>query len=139
MHVSKEYRPKLDDIATPYIFIEYGDKEFDYRLLGPKKQKVVKSRDIVFHEYNTMEDLEKNVSCPELTYKGIIDLTPEQTSLEGATDEVEIHNQEQETKIEEPAIRKEDNGDDGDIGRVKQGEHTHTLKGPPLRRTTRER
>ena len=32
MHVPKEQRSKLDDKATPCIFIGYGDEEFSYRL-----------------------------------------------------------------------------------------------------------
>ena len=32
MHVLKEQRLKLDDKATPCIFIEYGDEKFGYRL-----------------------------------------------------------------------------------------------------------
>ena len=32
MHVPKGQRLKLDDKATPCIFIGYGDKEFGYRL-----------------------------------------------------------------------------------------------------------
>ena len=32
MHVLKEQRSKLDDKATPCIFIGYGDEEFNYKL-----------------------------------------------------------------------------------------------------------
>ena len=50
MHVPKEQRSKLDDKATPCIFIKYGDEEFNYRLWDLEKQKTVGSRDVVFHE-----------------------------------------------------------------------------------------
>ena len=50
MHVPKEKRSKLDDKATPCIFIGYGDKEFNYMLWDSEKQKTVKIRDVVFHE-----------------------------------------------------------------------------------------
>ncbi|CAL5350460.1 unnamed protein product [Camellia sinensis] len=49
-HVSKEHRQKLDDKATPCIFIGYGDEEFGYRLWDPKHKKVIRSRDVVFQE-----------------------------------------------------------------------------------------
>ena len=61
MHVPKEQRSKLDDKATLCIFIGYGDEEFDYRLWGSEKQKIVKSRDVMFHEHETIEDMKKNV------------------------------------------------------------------------------
>ena len=73
MHIPKEQRTKRDDKATPCIFIGYGDEEFDYRLWDSKKQKVVRSRDVVFHEH---EPTEKNVNGAKLAYAGVADLTP---------------------------------------------------------------
>ena len=90
MYVPKEQRLKLDDKVTPCIFIGYGDKEFDYRLWDSDKQKTIRSRDVVFHEHKTIEDMEKNVRGVKLTYEGVADLTLGQTSLESATNEVEI-------------------------------------------------
>ena len=75
MHVPKEQRLKLADKATPCIFIGYGDEEFSYRLWDSEKQKIVRSRDVMFHEHKTIEDIEKNVRGVKLTYKGITDLT----------------------------------------------------------------
>ena len=65
-HVPKEKRSKLDNKATSCIFIEYGDEEFDYKLLDSENQKIVRSRDVVFHEHKTIEDMEKNVSGAKL-------------------------------------------------------------------------
>ena len=90
MHVPNEQRSKLDDKATPCIFIGYGDEEFGYRLWDSGKKKLVRSIDIVFHEHETIEDMEKNVSNAKLTYEGVADLTPEQTSLKCATNEAEM-------------------------------------------------
>ena len=87
MHVPKEKRFKLDDKATPCIVIGYGDEEVDYKLWDLEKQKIVISRDIVFHEHETIEDMEKNVRGAKLTYEGVADLTPRQTSSESATEE----------------------------------------------------
>ncbi|KZV39824.1 hypothetical protein F511_27827 [Dorcoceras hygrometricum] len=58
-HVSKELRQKLDARTTPCIFVGYGDEEFGYRLWDPKEKKVIRSRDVVFHESQTIEDIEK--------------------------------------------------------------------------------
>ena len=60
MHAPKVKRSKLDDKATPSIFIGYGDKEyFGYRLWDSEKQKIVRSRDVMFHEHKIIEDMEK--------------------------------------------------------------------------------
>ena len=44
----------------------------------------------MFHEHKTIKDMEKNVSSEKLTYEGVADLTPEQTSLESVTNEAEM-------------------------------------------------
>ena len=45
---------KLDDKAISSIFIGYGDEEFGNRLWDSEKQKIVKGKDIVFHEHETI-------------------------------------------------------------------------------------
>ena len=140
MHLLKEQRSKLDDKETSCIFIEYGDEEFDYRLWDSEKQKIVRSRDVVFHGHETIEDMEKNVKDEKFTYEGIADLTPEQTSSKSATNRVKMSESEPGTELKEPVIEEEENGDDSDTGGVDQRAQT-TLRevGPQLRRTTRER
>ena len=139
MHVPKEQRSKRDDKATLCIFIGYGDEEFGYRLWNSEKQKIVKSRDIVFHEHETIEDMEKNVRGAKLTYEGVADSTPGQTSLESVTNEAEMSKSEPRTELEELVIEEEESGDDNDMGGVDQGEKIPPLEeGPQLRRTTRE-
>ena len=90
MHAPKEQRSKLDDKATPCIFIGYGDEEFGYRLWDLEKQKIVRSKDILFHEHETIEDMEKNVRGEKLTYEGVADLTLGQISSQSATNEVKM-------------------------------------------------
>ena len=90
MHVPKEQRSKLDDTATLCIFIRYRDEGFSYKLWDSEKQKTIKSRDVVFYEHETIEDMEKNVRGAKLTYEGVEDLTPRQTSSESATNEAEM-------------------------------------------------
>ena len=94
MLVPKEQRLKLDDKATPCIFIGYRDEEFNYRIWDSKKKKIVRSINVVFLEHETIEDMEKNVRGPKLTYEGVADLTPGQTSSESATNEVEVYESE---------------------------------------------
>ena len=82
MHVPNEQRSKLDDKSTLCIFIGYGDEEFSYMLWDSEKKKIDKRKDVVLHEHETIEDMEKNVSGAKLTYEGVADLTHEQTSFE---------------------------------------------------------
>jgi hypothetical protein len=66
-HVSKELRQKLDLRSTPCIFIGYGDQEFGYRLYDPEMKKVIRSRDVVFHEnqfYESAPSVSKQQSSP---------------------------------------------------------------------------
>ena len=57
--MSKEQRSKLDSKSTPCIFVGYGDAEFGYKLWDPKEKKMIKSRDVVFHENENLADFEK--------------------------------------------------------------------------------
>ena len=111
MHVPKEERSKLDDKSTLCIFIGYGDEEFGYRLWDSEKQKTVRSRDVVFHEHDTIKDMEKNVRGSKLTNEGDADLTPEQTSSESATNEAEMFESEPWMELKEPVIEEEESGD----------------------------
>ena len=75
----------------------------------------------------------------KLTYEGVSDLTPRQTSLESATNEVEMSKSELGTELEELVIKEEESGDDSDMEGVDQGEQNRPLEeGPQLRWTTRE-
>ena len=104
IHVPKQQKLKLDDEETSCIFIRYGDEEFNYMLWNLEKQKIVRNKDVVFHEHETIEDMEKNVSSAKLTYEGVANLTFEQTSSESATNKVEMFESELGMKLEEPVI-----------------------------------
>ena len=62
IHVLKEQRTKLDDKSIPCILIGYGDKEFDYKFWDPEKRKVIRNKDVVFHEDRIRKDLTKKSS-----------------------------------------------------------------------------
>uniref|UniRef100_A0A2N9HLW0 Integrase catalytic domain-containing protein n=1 Tax=Fagus sylvatica TaxID=28930 RepID=A0A2N9HLW0_FAGSY len=92
-HVPKEQRLKLDDKATPCIFVGYGDAEFGYKLWDPKKKKMIRSRDVVFHENENIKDFEKSEKSKS-TVEGVSNLTPTSSSSDIATDieEVQVEN-----------------------------------------------
>ena len=56
VHIPKDERSKLDDKAKQCIFLGYGHDEFGYRLWDPVDKKIVRSRDVVFLEDQTIED-----------------------------------------------------------------------------------
>ena len=81
----------------------------------------------MFHEHETIEDMEKNVRGAKLTYEGVADLAPGQTSSKNATNEAEMSESELRTELKELVIEKEESGDDSDMGGVDQG-----VQIPPL-------
>ena len=118
IHVPKGKRSKLDDKATLCIFIKYGDEEFDYKLWDLEKQKTIISKDVVFHEHETFENVEKNARGEKITYEGVANLTLGQTSSKCATNEAEMFESKPGTELKEPVIEEEESGDDSDMGGV---------------------
>ncbi|KAL0404121.1 UNVERIFIED_CONTAM: Retrovirus-related Pol polyprotein from transposon TNT 1-94 [Sesamum radiatum] len=99
-HVSKELRQKLDARTIPCIFIGYGNEEFGYRLWDPKEKKVIRSRDVVFHENLTIEDIEKSpMSQKSNEGAQVSDVAPELFMRNN--EEVPEGNSESEAEIEE--------------------------------------
>ena len=70
----KEQRSKLDSKSTPCIFVIYGDAEFGYKLWDPKEKKMIRSRDVVFHENENLANFEK-IEKLKATVGGVPDLT----------------------------------------------------------------
>ena len=107
VHVPKEQRSKLNSKSTPCIFVGYGDAKFGYKLWDPKEKKMIKSRDVVFHEYENFADFEKTEK-PKATVERVPDLTPTSSSLDNATNREEVQDENYgdepiEFDIDEPA------------------------------------
>ncbi|GKV31082.1 hypothetical protein SLEP1_g39821 [Rubroshorea leprosula] len=134
MHVPKEQRSKLDDKTIPCIFVGYGDEEFGYRLWDPEKKKTVRSRDVVFHEHEKINDLKEDKATGS-SGEGVEDLTLAKTPSRKITNEEEVQAPEDET--EEPTIEEDEASVDG--GNDEQGEQPLPQEEEPqLRRSTRE-
>lgn len=118
-HVSKELRQKLDARTTPCIFIGYGDEEFGYRLWDPKEKKIIRSRDVVFHESQTIDDIEKPTISQK---KNVADQMPEATTepfmRNGATVPEDI-----------PEVEDNEESDDAEQGEPQP--HLSDVPGPP--------
>lgn len=56
-HVPKEWRLKLEDKALTGIFVGYGYEEFRYMLWDLVNRKIIKSRNVIFHEDHTFVDI----------------------------------------------------------------------------------
>jgi hypothetical protein len=59
VHIPQDERSKLDSKTRQCIFLGYGGDQFDYKLFDPMARKVVRSRDVVFVEDQTIEDIVK--------------------------------------------------------------------------------
>jgi hypothetical protein len=87
VHIPKDERSKLDVKTRQCIFIGYGLDEFGYRLYDPVEKKLVKSRNVVFMEDQTIHDIEKTEKVVPQYSDGLIDL--DSTSLTDLPAQVE--------------------------------------------------
>ncbi|KAJ0020875.1 hypothetical protein Pint_32538 [Pistacia integerrima] len=74
VHIPKDERSKLDLKTRECIFLGYGNDEFGYRFYYLARQKLVRSRDVVFFEDQTIEDIDKVVEKHELCNDGQFDI-----------------------------------------------------------------
>lgn len=76
VHIPKDERSKLDVKTRQCVFIGYGQDEFGYRFYDPVQKKLVRSRDVVFIEDQTIQDIEKiDKTVPQYS-DDLIDLDP---------------------------------------------------------------
>ena len=78
VHVPKDERSKLDVKTKQCIFIGYGQDELGYRLYDPIGKKLLRSRDVVFVEDQTIEDIEKVEKAEPQHSSDLIDVDPVQ-------------------------------------------------------------
>ncbi|CAH9138620.1 unnamed protein product [Cuscuta epithymum] len=65
VHIPKDERSKLDVKSKPCVFLGYVQDEFGYRLYDPVHKKLIRSRDVVFVEDQTLKDTEKKDTVPQ--------------------------------------------------------------------------
>ncbi|RVW61571.1 Retrovirus-related Pol polyprotein from transposon TNT 1-94 [Vitis vinifera] len=76
VHIMKYERSKLDAKTRPCVFIGCGQDELGYRFYDPVQKKLVRSRDAMFMEDHTIQDIEK-IDATEFQYSdNLIDLDP---------------------------------------------------------------
>ncbi|GKV28913.1 hypothetical protein SLEP1_g37899 [Rubroshorea leprosula] len=118
------------DIGYSHLRV-FGCKAFMH---DPEKKKTVRSRDVMFHEHEKINDLKEDKGTGS-SREGVEDLTPAKTASRKITNEKEVQAPKDETK--EPTIEEDEASVDG--GNDEQGEQPlpHEEK-PQLRRSTRE-
>ncbi|GJX59461.1 putative RNA-directed DNA polymerase [Tanacetum coccineum] len=87
VHIPKDKRSKLDVKSKPCMFLGYGQDEFGYMLYDPVQKRLVRSRDVVFEEDQTLKDIEnaERETIPQHN-DDLIDLDP-------GADDVDAHEQ----------------------------------------------
>ncbi|GKV27750.1 hypothetical protein SLEP1_g36885 [Rubroshorea leprosula] len=104
------------------------------KTMDQEKKKTVRSRDVVFHEHEKINDL-KEEKATRSSRQGVEDLTPTKTPSREITNEEKV--QVLEDEIEEPTIEEDQASVDG--GSNEQGEQPQPKEEKPqLRRSTRE-
>jgi hypothetical protein len=58
VHIPNDERSKLDNKTKQCIFLGSKDDGFGYRLWDPKEKKIIRNRDVIFFEDQTIEDFE---------------------------------------------------------------------------------
>ncbi|KAE8729765.1 hypothetical protein F3Y22_tig00003398pilonHSYRG00147 [Hibiscus syriacus] len=77
VHIPKDERAKLDAKTKECIYLRSPKDEFGYQIWDPVNKKVVCSRDVVFFEHQTIEDI-KNSERPRLRSNKNTEPTPVQ-------------------------------------------------------------
>jgi hypothetical protein len=72
VHIPQDERSKLDSKTRECIFLAYGGDQFGYKLYDPMERKVVRRRDVVFVEDQTIVDIvEIKEKVPESILVGV--------------------------------------------------------------------
>ncbi|KAJ0034715.1 hypothetical protein Pint_25418 [Pistacia integerrima] len=130
VHIPKDERSKFDMKIRQCIFIGYGLDEFGYKLYDPVEKKLVRSRNVVFMEDQTIQDVEKTDNVVPQYSDGLIDLDP-------------VPFIDLPTNVEHDVQDDQQDLDDADVPMQVQIDYqtTNWLLGPeiPLRRSIRDR
>ncbi|KAL5842405.1 hypothetical protein ACOSQ3_013008 [Xanthoceras sorbifolium] len=113
VHIPKDERSKLDAKTRQCIFVGYGQDQFGYRFYDPVHKKLVRSRDAVFVEDQTIEDIDKDVPSTngDSTDLELVPPTPvpRQVGDEGQVDEpdeddapIEVGSEDGEYDVHQP-------------------------------------
>ena len=89
VHIPRDEQSKLDNKTKQCIFLGYSNKEFGYRLWDPATKKIIRSRDVVFFEDQTIEDLDQ-VKKPKPFSEEQVDLSLVSPNSMGHNEHMEV-------------------------------------------------
>ncbi|KAI4338352.1 hypothetical protein L6164_016691 [Bauhinia variegata] len=92
VHVPKDERSKLDAKTRQCVFIGYGHDDFGHRFYDPVEKKLVRSRDAIFMEDQSIKDIDKAEKSKSSSVGGLVDLDPTPTPVSVIPDVVEHDN-----------------------------------------------
>ena len=76
-YIPKDENFKLDGKARQCIFLGYSIEKLGYSLSDPKSKKVIRNRDIVFLEDQSLEDFKKEtIQVKKSSTNAIVDFEP---------------------------------------------------------------
>jgi hypothetical protein len=86
-HIPSQEREKFDEKGEKYIFIRYSDESKGFRLLNPKSNKLVVSRDVIFDEMESWQwednlQESRNFEVPTLDFQDKSNSLPNPNSVE---------------------------------------------------------
>uniref|UniRef100_A0A2N9EI16 Integrase catalytic domain-containing protein n=1 Tax=Fagus sylvatica TaxID=28930 RepID=A0A2N9EI16_FAGSY len=86
-HIPSQEREKFDEKGEKYIFIGYSDESKGFRLLNPKSNKLVVSRDVIFDEMESWQwednlQESRNFEVPTLDFQDKSNSLPNPNSVE---------------------------------------------------------
>ncbi|KAK1652513.1 hypothetical protein QYE76_070318 [Lolium multiflorum] len=76
VHIPRDERPKLDSKTKQCIYLSSPSEEFGYKLWDSIKNKTVRSRDVVFIEDETIQDIGKPEKPKATTSTPHVDMDP---------------------------------------------------------------
>ena len=134
VHIPKDERSKLDSKTRQCVFLGYGQDEFGYRFYDPVEKKLVRSRDVVFVEDQTIQDIEQaKVSVP-CDSDVLVDLSPNSSASVPMQIERNVQDEQRDVDDTDIPIHVEDDN--------RNDEQPPVVENPPnitVRRSIRER
>ena len=89
MHVPKDERSNLDAKSRQCIFTGYGENEFGYMFYDPLEKKLVRSCNVKFMEYQTIEDIDKVEKSTPKEENGVAEFQPVQSPIQSLNTDVQ--------------------------------------------------
>ncbi|GAA0162781.1 hypothetical protein LIER_18799 [Lithospermum erythrorhizon] len=106
VHIPKDERSKLDNKSNQCSYLSFGDEKFSYKLYDPVSKTIVRSRDVVFMENQTIGDLGKEL---ETQYDHLVDFdSDDEDTLDNKVATGNSHNNINDVVIEDHNIEGND-------------------------------